>query len=207
MFKPHYLSTLIALVCATAAHAEENFRQHEAHVHGHVEMNIAQDGHDLLLEITAPGMDVVGFEHEPQTENEHQQIDQAVALLKDANQLITINSAADCHLESATVHHPEGEEEEHEDHEGHDHEDHDHDADAHEDEHADHDHDADEHEHQHSEFSIEYAYHCEQIEKLESIDTAWFKHFTHTNEIDVNIFTEKSQTSTELTAQDSQLKL
>lgn len=50
-----------SLMISTATLANEEFRQHEAHVHGHVEFNIAQDGQDLLIEITAPGADVVGL--------------------------------------------------------------------------------------------------------------------------------------------------
>ena len=61
------IATLVGLALSTTAFAEEGFRQHEAHVHGHVELNIAQDGKELLMEITAPGADVVGFEHAPKT--------------------------------------------------------------------------------------------------------------------------------------------
>ncbi len=32
-----------------------------------LDINIAQDGQELLVEVTAPGADVVGFEHAPET--------------------------------------------------------------------------------------------------------------------------------------------
>ena len=45
----HILALTIGLsFSAATVHAEE-YRQHEAHVHGHAEFNIAQDGHDLDL--------------------------------------------------------------------------------------------------------------------------------------------------------------
>ncbi|QSA19144.1 DUF2796 domain-containing protein, partial [Vibrio furnissii] len=64
--KPMLALSISAAVCGSAF-AHEEFRQHDAHVHGQVELNIAQDAHDLLIEITAPGADVVGFEHAPKT--------------------------------------------------------------------------------------------------------------------------------------------
>ncbi len=42
------MTLLAGLVVSQFAVAEENFRQHDAHVHGHVEFNIAQDGQDLF---------------------------------------------------------------------------------------------------------------------------------------------------------------
>lgn len=213
MFKQTGLSALIGLLFATSLHAEEAFRQHEAHVHGSVEMNIAQDGHDLLIEITAPGMDVVGFEHAPETEQQHQQIEQIAKQLENARQMLTINPQADCHLESAAVHHPALEDEHQDEHAGHDHDSHSHEA--HQDEqhdHADHDEHAHEHEHEHehgnhSEFSIEYSYHCEQVDQLQSLKTNWFKQFPQTHSIEANVFTDKQQTSTELTAQQTEIRL
>ncbi|GAL37818.1 cobalt-zinc-cadmium resistance protein CzcD [Vibrio maritimus] len=55
------MTLLAGLVVSQFAVAEDQFRQHDAHVHGHVEFNIAQDGQDLLVEITAPGADVVAL--------------------------------------------------------------------------------------------------------------------------------------------------
>lgn len=55
------VATIISLVLSTSALADEEFRQHDAHEHGHVELNIAQDGDELLMEIHAPGADVLGL--------------------------------------------------------------------------------------------------------------------------------------------------
>ena len=86
----------ISLAISSFAYAEEGFRQHSAHVHGHVELNIAQDGKELLMEISAPGADVVGFEHAPKTSEQKHQLENAITTLKDVNNLFTFPASAGC---------------------------------------------------------------------------------------------------------------
>lgn len=142
----HALALVIGLSLAATANAEE-YRQHEAHVHGHVEFNIAQDGKDLLIEITSPGADVVGFEHAPENAEQEQALKQAIAALKDTDKLFAINQQAKCVIDDVHVSHTLGQDSheghDHHDHEGHDHDKHDHeghDHDKHEHEHKGHDH-------------------------------------------------------------------
>ncbi|CAH1596616.1 Urease accessory protein UreE [Vibrio owensii] len=139
----HALALVIGLSLAATANAEE-YRQHEAHVHGHVEFNIAQDGKDLLIEITSPGADVVGFEHAPENAEQEQALKQAIAALKDTDKLFAINQQAKCVIEDVHVSHTLGKDS-HEGHDHHDHEGHDHDKHDHE----GHDHDKHEHDHEH----------------------------------------------------------
>lgn len=139
----HALALVIGLSLAATANAEE-YRQHEAHVHGHVEFNIAQDGKDLLIEITSPGADVVGFEHAPENAEQEQALKQAIAALKDTDKLFAINQQAKCMIEDVHVSHTLGQDS-HEGHDHHDHEGHDHDKHDHE----GHDHDKHEHDHDH----------------------------------------------------------
>ena len=139
----HALALVIGLSLAATANAEE-YRQHEAHVHGHVEFNVAQDGKDLLIEITSPGADVVGFEHAPENAEQEQALKQAIAALKDTDKLFAINQQAKCVIEDVHVSHTLGQDS----HEGHDHHDHEgHDHDKHD--HKGHDHDKHEHDHEH----------------------------------------------------------
>lgn len=77
MLRKTSLAVLVGLSFSSLATAEEGFRQHDAHVHGQVEFNVAQDGHDLLIEITAPGADVVGFEHAPENAEQEQRLQRA----------------------------------------------------------------------------------------------------------------------------------
>jgi len=162
------LSLLSAAILAAPAIAEENFRQHDAHVHGVVELNIAQDGKQLLVEMTAPGADVVGFEHAPKNDQQRQTLSQAEKLLMQPKQILLLSSKAECRVTHANVSHTL---EAHEHHHDDDHEQHDHGAehkhdDHHEGEHEHHDHDAehkhDDHhegEHEHHDHDAEHKHH------------------------------------------------
>ncbi len=203
------LAIVIGLSLSTVATAEE-YRQHSAHVHGHVEFNIAQDGSDLLLEITAPGADVVGFEHAPENAEQEKTLQHAVATLEDSNALFAINPQAQCEIEEVHVEHSLGgqhEEHEHHDHEGHEgHEGHDHD------EHAHHDHDGHEgHDHSehsdHGEFTVQYRFHCAQVGELSHIQTDWFNQFPSTESVNVNLFTDTTQSATSLTKSNTQIAI
>lgn len=55
-------------VAASAAADDHEMRHHDAHQHGKVEWYIAQDNNMLLVEMTAPGSDIVGFEHAPEND-------------------------------------------------------------------------------------------------------------------------------------------
>ncbi|EGR0403597.1 TPA: DUF2796 domain-containing protein [Vibrio parahaemolyticus] len=200
------LAIVIGLSLSTVATAEE-YRQHSAHVHGHVEFNIAQDGSDLLLEITAPGADVVGFEHAPENAEQEKTLQHAVATLEDSNTLFAINPQAQCEIEEVHVEHSLGGQ--HEEHEHHDHEGHDHD------EHAHHDHDGHEghegHDHSehndHGEFTVQYRFHCAQVGELSRIQTDWFNQFPSTESVNVNLFTDTTQSATSLTKSNTQIAI
>ncbi|AGB08833.1 TPA: DUF2796 domain-containing protein [Vibrio parahaemolyticus] len=202
------LAIVIGLSLSTVATAEE-YRQHSAHVHGHVEFNIAQDGSDLLLEITAPGADVVGFEHAPENAEQEKTLQHAIATLEDSNALFAINPQAQCEIEEVHVEHSLGGQ--HEEHEHHDHEGHDHDEHAHHD-HDKHDHDGHEgHDHSehsdHGEFTVQYRFHCAQVGELSRIQTDWFNQFPSTESVNVNLFTDTTQSATSLTKSNTQIAI
>ncbi len=202
------LAIVIGLSLSTVATAEE-YRQHSAHVHGHVEFNIAQDGSDLLLELTAPGADVVGFEHAPENAEQEKTLQHAVATLEDSNALFAINPQAQCEIEEVHVEHTLGGQ--HEEHEHHDHEGHDHDEHAHHD-HDKHDHDGHEgHDHSehsdHGEFTVQYRFHCAQVGELSRIQTDWFNQFPSTESVNVNLFTDTTQSATSLTKSNTQIAI
>ncbi|EHR0226356.1 DUF2796 domain-containing protein [Vibrio parahaemolyticus] len=202
------LAIFIGLSLSTVATAEE-YRQHSAHVHGHVEFNIAQDGSDLLLEITAPGADVVGFEHAPENAEQEKTLQHAVATLEDSNALFAINPQAQCEIEEVHVEHTLGGQ--HEEHDHHDHEGHDHDEHAHHD-HDKHDHDSHEgHDHSehsdHGEFTVQYRFHCAQVGELSRIQTDWFNQFPSTESVNVNLFTDTTQSAISLTKSNTQIAI
>ncbi len=230
------MTLLAGLVVSQFAVAEENFRQHDAHVHGHVKFNIAQDGQDLLVEITAPGADVVGFEHAPKTDAEKAALTKAKATLNDVNNLLILPKAAGCQLVDADIdntleshqghddHDDHHNHKDHDDHKGHD-DHHDHDHDGHDDHkghddhhdhkehddhkgHDDHDHDHDHDHHDgHGEFNVQYQFTCSDFSKLNQIDTKWFSYFPATEKVSVNLLTDTAQSATELTSGNTVIKL
>ncbi|MFA0231606.1 DUF2796 domain-containing protein, partial [Vibrio sp. 10N.261.45.A7] len=115
--KPTILAVVIGMTVSTNVLANEKFRSHEAHVHGQVEVNIAQDGQELLVEVTAPGADVVGFEHAPETDEQKKVFEQAIAQLNKPEELFSFNNAS-CTLKFKSV--ANTLEADHDDHEGHD---------------------------------------------------------------------------------------
>nr|WP_102535726.1 DUF2796 domain-containing protein [Vibrio lentus]PMI96151.1 hypothetical protein BCU33_04750 [Vibrio lentus] len=191
--KPTILAVVIGMTVSANVLANEEFRSHEAHVHGKVEVNIAQDGQELLVEVTAPGADVVGFEHAPETAEQKKVFEQAIAQLNKPEELFGFNNAG-CTLKFKSVTNTlEGD---HDDHEGHDHAEHDHDDHKGHD-HAEHDHDDHEgHDHSeggHGEFTVEYHYQCSDIEKLDTVNTQWFSKFGNTKSMTVNLLTDSAQ--------------
>ncbi|WP_217516505.1 zinc uptake protein ZrgA [Vibrio metschnikovii] len=194
------LALSISAVLSTAAFAHQEFRQHDAHVHGQVELNIAQDGTDLLIEITAPGADVVGFEHSPHNETQVQALNRALDILGQAESLFTLSSAAKCQLEETHVSHTLSGDKDNHDHSDHAHHDHGHDHKH--DHHKHHD-----HKHQHGEFTAQYHYQCENVGALTQINTEWFALFPSTEKMLVNLLTERTQTAVELTKQQTRLSL
>ncbi|MGR5252654.1 zinc uptake protein ZrgA [Vibrio astriarenae] len=209
------LSALAALGLATLpAQAESEFRQHGAHVHGEVEFNVAQDGNELLIEIVAPGADVVGFERAPETDAEKAALKQAIEKLEQPESLFTLAANANCSVEYKSVSHTLGEGS-HSDHDHHSHDDHNHDEhkhdhddhnhDEHKHDHDDHNHDEHKHDHDHDhdhnhdhhgghgEFTVEYHFTCDNINNLTQLETSWLEKFEQTHKISVNILTDRVQ--------------
>ncbi|CAG18806.1 zinc uptake protein ZrgA [Photobacterium profundum] len=222
------LAIAVSTLVSTVAFADDNFRQHDAHIHGVVELNIAQDGNDLLLEITAPGSDIVGFEHAPQTQDQTQAIQQAMLTLKKPSSLFEINSDANCELTDSDVNqslskqndghdhsnhdghdHSNHDDHDHSNHDDHDHSNHDdHDHSNHDDhDHSNHDdHDHSEHANKHGEFTAQYSFSCKNIAQLNEIKLYWFNHFPSTEKISVQAITDKGQQANQLTENNTTFK-
>lgn len=77
------LAVVLSLSLAAPALADDGHRELGAHVHGHGTLNIAVETTRVELELEAPGMDIVGFEHEAKTAEHKAAIEAAKAKLKD----------------------------------------------------------------------------------------------------------------------------
>ncbi len=102
------------LACAALPASAEEHRQLGAHVHGHGRLDIAVDGKKVLIGLEVPGMDIVGFEHEPSTPEQKEVIPSAKAKLANALALFRPEPKAGCSLEQVKVSLEAGHEDEHE---------------------------------------------------------------------------------------------
>lgn len=165
-------SLLVAAICATNAMAYE--RQHEAHVHGEAEMNVAIEGNVIELVLKSPLANIAGFEHEATSDEDKATLSNAQKALQDAYARVQFPDAAVCMLDEADVH--LGEEHGDEDaHEGHAHDKHEHEEHAHE-EHAHKNHDHDKHEHE------EHAHKDHDHDKHDHEEHAHKEHDHHEHE-------------------------
>lgn len=64
------LATAVANWCVIFSLAADEFEQHGAHVHGEAHLLIAQDEDQLILEFNSAAWNIVGFEHQPNTDLE-----------------------------------------------------------------------------------------------------------------------------------------
>ena len=199
---------VITAVCVglatTAAHAEER-RQHDAHEHGHASMQVVLEGAELGINIEAPGMDIVGFEHAPEDDADKGRIQQAVGQLENVTAMFALPEKALCTVTEAHAEHASLEADKDDDHSDHKDE---HKHSGHKDEHKHSDH-KDDHEDEarnHSAFDAHYAWRCEKPEALEYIDVRYFEAFPATAEIEAQIIGPNGQFAQELTAESARIK-
>lgn len=168
---------------------DHNHRDHDAHVHGVGQLNIAVEKNHLHIELSSPAMNIVGFEHQPRDEKQQQAVKNAVATLKAGEQLFVAPAAAACTLQEAEV--ETGLMKEHNEHEHHDH-DHGH----------QHDHEEEE---THADFVAHYAFECAKPGQLSEISVKLFEAFPATEELDVQLLNGSKQSAMELNAKQSRI--
>ena len=170
-----------------------------AHEHGVGALSIAVEGHDVEVELTVPGSDVVGFEHAPSSEGERNAVAAGVKVLRDVNGIISLSLAAKCRIESVEVtsglmeeksDHVDDHKHKHESKHGHDH------KDKHKDDHKE----------VHGEFISHYHFHCDDPNKLTGAKLGFFKAFPSAHELDAKWITPKGQGAKELTAKTPSLE-
>jgi hypothetical protein len=193
------LASLAALAFAAAtaisASADEH-RELGPHVHGHGTLDIAVEKNRVSMELVAPGMDIVGFEHAASNGEQEDAVAKAKGILSDPATLFRMPSAAGCKVQTADV------EIEPEHHEHGDDDDHDRDATADGDGHGAHDTHGG-----HNQFHMTYALDCAKPAAISSIVFDYFKSFAGARSLTVNIVTDKAQTSYEVSREKPQLDL
>lgn len=190
MRKPFpYPAALAAVVLAAAVpaavKAEEGHRELGAHVHGHGTLNIAIEDNRVSMELEAPGMDIVGFEHAATSDDQKAAVDKAKAQLGKPLGVFALPADAGCTLASSDVaieaeHHHDGDD--------------DHDAKKA----ADHDHDDHDAHAGHNQFHATYAFDCTNPAELTAITFDYFKEFAGAQGLTVNVVTTKGQNKYEV---------
>ena len=173
-----------------------NFRQQGVHVHGNVELNLIQEKNALIIEIIAPGSDVVGFEHSPKTKQQTNALNTAVEKIENPYLIVTPSESAKCKISSKQVNHSLKQR----DDDKHDHDqEHKHANDKHK--------HANDKEHKHGEFYISYNFTCSNIAKLTKIKLNWFELFDNTKKITAKILSSQSQTQQILSKKNNTINL
>ena len=128
---------LAALLMAAGQAQAENLNAHE---HGVMNLMLAQDGHEVTVELEAAADSFLGFEYQPVTEQEQQALADLVQLLNQPQRLISL--AAGCRLTDVDQELPFAPAHKHEHKSEHDHEsehehesEHNHESEHHHDEH------------------------------------------------------------------------
>lgn len=182
-----------------AEEAKEH-RQHGAHEHGHAILNIVQEKSTLQIMLETPAMNIVGFEHLPENDQEREKIQDAIKQLKRGQHLFIISAEAQClqkevvletglnvqHSQSATSH--AGEDNDHRDH------------------HADHEGEGIDHEEHHADFDVSYTFLCNHPDLIKEISVKLFDQFPLTQELDGQFVTERKQLGIELSPQSSTIR-
>ncbi|MGD8909039.1 MAG: DUF2796 domain-containing protein [Chromatiales bacterium] len=177
-----FLSISLFSVSGQLYATESEHEQHEAHVHGEAQLLIALEGDTLEIEFLSPAMNIVGFEHQPQTETQADAVEAAIDTLKQPHLLFSLPSAAKCDPVTIEVETPLSK----------------HDAHAHEHAHK---------EESHSDFTSHYHFQCGDISRLDRIEIELFKRFPGTHLIEVQSISNNGQQKIDLTPEHSTLEL
>jgi hypothetical protein len=201
--KPVTVSLLALAMTAVPVFAAEEKRELGPHEHGHGVLNIAVEKNRVSMDLDAPGMDIVGFEHKPESAGDKATAAKAEKLLADALTLFKVPASAGCKVEQAKVSvEAEGA----------------HDEDANKKEDAGGSKDAtskpadksgvehEEHE-GHNAYNVSYVLECAKPSEISSIQFGYFKSFEGAQALTVNVVSEKAQNSYEVTREKPVLDL
>jgi len=173
------LFQILFTVPVVFADAQNHGHHHEqgAHVHGHVNMNMALENDQLYIELRSPAVNIVGFEHQPQTQAQKETVSDAIRVLRKAGQHFSFPESAQCVLVSAEIK-SELVPDEHK---------HDHEIVSHK-----------SHAAKHSDFDLSYAFDCKRPGELDYIDVLISEAFPGIEHILVQYLMPSGQGAAEL---------
>ena len=203
-----------ALAGLTVTAAAQEHRELGAHVHGVSTLDVALEDGTLTLDLHAPGMDIVGFEHAASSAADKDAVASAIGQFTRPGELFLLDDAAHCRLAEVVAHLHTGEHDDDHDHAGEEH--HDHAAEDHAEDHEAHAEDApaqgeDAHasrEHGgHSEFHARYAFACDAPDHLAAVGLLFFDVFANAQEVEATVVTDAGAAKAEVRRDDPTLPL
>ena len=212
------LSSLI-IFSSTSAVAQTK-HDHGAHEHGIAGLNLVWEGTHIDIEMESPAFNIVGFEHQPKTTEQEQQIDKIEKILNQPSSLIILSNSS-CVVDKVDIdspfhetnHHDAHQEKDKHDHKEHAKKKHKHDHHGHK-EHAEKEHKHDHHDHAkdssetHSEYHIHYKYDCKTNSAEIKLDlTNLFKALPNMEEVRTQWLSPTQQSSVILTKKDAIIQL
>jgi hypothetical protein len=164
---------ILATLAATPLIAEEP-REIGAHVHGVSMLELAVEGGIVEMNLTSPGMDIVGFEYAASTGSDKDAVEAAIRILLVPENIVTFPAAAKCRPTGVLAHLGDDA----------------HDDRAHDDNHEDGG--------EHMEFHMRYIFACEHPEALTSVAFPFFERFGHAQEIEAQFVTQTGAGAAEI---------
>lgn len=167
----------------------EQTRSAESHIHGGAMLSVVLENKTVTVELESPLFNLVGFEYQPHTETEKQEVIRAEGILSKPQDLVIFNKAAKCTYEPSNLnlelfdHHTEEHEDRHEE-DGH------HEKTDKEATHAD--------DSSHNEIVLTYTAMCGAPEKLKTVTADFFMYFPNLSDLDFVYLGPSVQRSYEL---------
>jgi len=196
-----FASTLSVLFAGTLQASQS------AHVHGQAQALVAMDNGVLEIEFESPAMNIVGFEHAPQTDQQKTIVETAKKILETPGSILSVNEY--CSLLQFELSLPESHDSQTSDARSDEfHETHHEDAQNHDDGekhyHESHDH---EHTSEHSEINARWRFECKPDGEALEIRFSIFENFPALEKISLNWINENSQGATVLDATNASVEL
>lgn len=108
------LGVALTLLLAAQAQADEKHHHQSAHTHGNAHLQVAVEGDSADLIFRSPAANLLGFEHEPRTDEQRQAVQEANTWFSETP-LVKIGGN-NCEVAAHAVQHLEEADEEHEHH-------------------------------------------------------------------------------------------
>lgn len=95
---------LVPLLLTAPLASAQIAHQHDSHEHGRADLQIAYADGQLEVEFTAPGSDIVGFEHAPRDRLQHSGIEKSLETLRDGRIWLAFEPADACAFTDSNAH-------------------------------------------------------------------------------------------------------